>query len=1468
MLRQYCVLWGTLILDFVNESDARSMTNPKLVCEILGVSEWDGKGRSYQYPNGFLIVTHTGGEHYLSAESESNRDEWILHIRTALECHFANPVVTPYKPSKYISRPSKHEENVRNVICPIKSTPLNTSTTYSHRHAMQAVKKYARRKSMKPSKSTKRVNNDNNDSDSDDNDHDDEIHRNSIYDEEERVKFRIYSGWITSDPPYSSPAHLVCPCCSRGFSGSEYSQCETGPSVLQRGSELPEKMCYSCSLSQSMILWMKTLNYAHVSSIHALTPEVNVDTQKYKNTFKLKRSKSKRLDDAARLFEIGRINEEEFGSLRELDEDVIREEMMEESEALKQAVEAYGDDVPMLISLLMNPKATEKAGIIGYHYIVLKLLDIADNDPELIDFYLPQLIQVHIQAAQEHTMPSIIKVDELQQTLLAISLKYPQLGVKLAWSLLATIKDYSSIPGTSKITRAQLAASMCLLLQLEMVMTGVISSIGDTPECCTIAKVIQAAGHQQSEIANEMGVLFLSRLKLLELHQTEILNHRYKRRGALDKEKKDFEAQKEVSETNRQSAISINTTGLSSYDNHGDDGNNDGDIKIASCANILSHLLVSPSASSAASDLKGKMPDRWKGFSMQLDFVDKVTTVVDSLRFVDRPERSSTFARTLKQWDIEGALKEYAMLGLCGNAYLGWDPIAGAVEPLYRITKVLVDDCRVFRTKARAPSLIVCEVVRDDIYQELRNLAVNIRRDYDESGFEEDQEGVPERRFSDMSEGKLSGTTGYSKTSARTRTRSNDAGSPKNVVLPLDEISGFFEQNLSGVKTKIEIQAKVNEENSKEGDAQLQQQLQEAVAAKHNSDSSSSSVSESPRSPSRRGSSSTKERREFKKRSGSTSSKLLSTNKKTSSNMNFQSMLYGNTASPGGSTSNNTDGFNNNATDSDVESNTSSTTNGNLSRSNSNGNMSRNNSTGNFDGAIIESNATINGTSAAADKLMTSEEDENIDFLIESHYDPKTDSEVVQSAHRLLLEGVMDKKEFYQVLESDRKYREEFEAIAAEQALAAVQQSFGEPWHIKKQRVLKFHMACMPVGVVESSFRERIRQLKETEEKASRRIAFVDANDSGGGDDVKDQGSETSAGDINDEDAIERGLSLELQLMDTNAAETLHQPTPLQAWISTSTDHFDIDEEDDEQDTLHDFDRMRSSTSLTSMDGDHLASSDHQLDHWPEVDLRAFIVKSNDDLRQEMAVLQLMRLCAEIFQDFGLQSQLFLKPYRIVSTGQDTGLVEVLVDSMSLDALKKTENFVSLPKYFEDTYGSSQERLMKAKKNFVASLAAYSIFCHLLLIKDRHNGNILIDTDGHIIHIDFGFLLGIAPGGAFSLESAPFKLTEEMIEVMGGLESPLFAEFLKSFTTGFLALRTHANNIISTLEILCVDSPFPCFNNKDVPVIMEKMRGRFRCEMSTKEFSNHCLELIVASYSHYGTRQYDSFQYFTNGISI
>ena len=85
-------------------------------------------------------------------------------------------------------------------------------------------------------------------------------------------------------------------------------------------------------------------------------------------------------------------------------------------------------------------------------------------------------------------------------------------------------------------------------------------------------------------------------------------------------------------------------------------------------------------------------------------------------------------------------------------------------------------------------------------------------------------------------------------------------------------------------------------------------------------------------------------------------------------------------------------------------------------------------------------------------------------------------------------------------------------------------------------------------------------------------------------------------------------------------------------------------------------------------------------------------------------------------------------------------------------------------------------------------MAAYSLVSHLLGLKDRHNGNILLDNKGHVIHIDFGFLLGTAPGGSFSLERVPFKLTAEHVEAMGGWQSDGFADFVVLLCCGFSAL--------------------------------------------------------------------------------
>lgn len=94
------------------------------------------------------------------------------------------------------------------------------------------------------------------------------------------------------------------------------------------------------------------------------------------------------------------------------------------------------------------------------------------------------------------------------------------------------------------------------------------------------------------------------------------------------------------------------------------------------------------------------------------------------------------------------------------------------------------------------------------------------------------------------------------------------------------------------------------------------------------------------------------------------------------------------------------------------------------------------------------------------------------------------------------------------------------------------------------------------------------------------------------------------------------------------------------------------------------------------------------------------------------------------------------------------------------------------------------------------SKIGYSVVSFLLQIKDRHNGNILLDREGHLIHIDFGFMLSNSPGN-IGFEAAPFKLPLEYIEVLGGVDSEPFQQFKTLFREGFEAARKHCDRLIS-----------------------------------------------------------------------
>lgn len=288
--------------------------------------------------------------------------------------------------------------------------------------------------------------------------------------------------------------------------------------------------------------------------------------------------------------------------------------------------------------------------------------------------------------------------------------------------------------------------------------------------------------------------------------------------------------------------------------------------------------------------------------------------------------------------------------------------------------------------------------------------------------------------------------------------------------------------------------------------------------------------------------------------------------------------------------------------------------------------------------------------------------------------------------------------------------------------------------------------------------------------------------------------------------------------------------------------------------------------------------------------LASFIMKAGEDIRREAFVMQLISKLHEWFQtDIPEASRPTLRPYTIMCVGGDAGLVECLNNAKSVDELKKnTDNFGTLRGYFERAYGppstygypgttGARDRTLKssltfeeAQENFLRSLVGYSLVCYILQIKDRHNANILIDREGNVIHIDFGFVLGDTPKMAkvplFS-ERAPFKLSAEFWDVLGGWnvnQGGLGVRFCNMFESAFACAASHSEEIVSLVEstmLTHTQSP------RQARALANSVRSRLRMRgppgsIAQKTF---IMELVNAALTSWGTSTYDWLQKNMNG---
>jgi len=184
------------------------------------------------------------------------------------------------------------------------------------------------------------------------------------------------------------------------------------------------------------------------------------------------------------------------------------------------------------------------------------------------------------------------------------------------------------------------------------------------------------------------------------------------------------------------------------------------------------------------------------------------------------------------------------------------------------------------------------------------------------------------------------------------------------------------------------------------------------------------------------------------------------------------------------------------------------------------------------------------------------------------------------------------------------------------------------------------------------------------------------------------------------------------------------------------------------------------------------------------------IFKDGDDLRQDQLIMQLVKLMDSRLKKRGLDLEII--SFDVQGWSASDGVVEFVPGCSTVASV--IDEWKEISKFLHE-HNPKAKLIKNALSNWVRSSAGYSVLTYILAIGDRHLDNILLTKDGHMLHIDFGYIFGRDP--------KPFppkvKFTKDMMDAMGGAEFE--EQFYEKSCLSYNLLRRDACLILNLIYL-------------------------------------------------------------------